>query len=310
MTGAGSGSLAFGKEQSFLGSLTTDGDSNPEYWQFGRNTAITELSMDTMLQRLDEEGAVESVESVKTGFEGAFAIESTISSDVHNDVEDLVFNDGGTQFKSGRPQTATIYTGVDYLDGTTERALEGCTPVDYSINYTEGGLLTYQLRFLYADETPSASITPTNVTEVSDGTSAVFHSLDLDIDGVDVSKLQDATLSISNISRFQRGGEGPTPVDVVIAAPETTLDATAIYGGRDRLDLAYGSAGASGPQDRLGSVPATWDITVDGTAVSTYNLAKIKPATYEWSDVINSGDTDTTDPTTFNVDGDPAVTVV
>jgi hypothetical protein len=309
MTGGGAGSLAFGKEQSFLGSLTTDGSSNDEFWQFGRDEAVTELSLDNQLQRLDEAGAVESVESVKTGFEGAVSIEATISSDVHNDVEELVFNGAG-QFATGRPQSSQIFVGIDYLSGTTERVLKGCIPIEYTINYTEGGLLTYALSLLYADEEKNTSHTPTGVTTVSDGTSAAWHSLDVQLDGTtQTSKLQELSLSISNIARFHRGGEGPTPVDAVIAAPETTLDMTAIYDTEQRLELAYGGDGSTTPQDRLTDVSAALDITVDGTNVSTYNLTKLKPATGDWSDVINAGDTDATDPTTFNVDGEPAVSV-
>jgi len=307
--GAGSGRLAFGKEQSFLGSLTTDANSDPEYWQFGRDEAITELSLDNQLQRLNEAGAVESVESVKGAFSGSVGIEATISSDVHDDVEDLVFNGSG-QFAAGRPQTARVFVGSDRHSGTTERVLKGCIPTDYSISYTEGGMLTYSVTLIYADEEKNSSHTPSGVTKVTDGTSAPWHALDVTLDGsAKTSKLQDLSLSISNIARFQRGGNGPTPVDVVIAAPETELSMTARLDTEQRLELAYGGSGNSTPQDRLGSVSASLDITVDGTAVSTYSLAKLTPATYDWSDIINSGDTDVTDPTTFNVDGEPAVSV-
>lgn len=309
MPGAGAGSLAFGHEQSFLGDLTTDTDSNPEYWQFGRAESITELSLDNELQRLDEAGAVESVESMKTAFSGALSVEATISSDVHDAVEDMVFNGAG-QFEAGRPQTSKVFVGIDYLSGTTERVLSGAIPTDYTITYSEGGLLTYSVSLLYADEERSTSHTPSGVTTVSDGTSAAWHSLDFTLDGTpQTSKLQSLTLSISNIARFQRGGDGPTPVDAVIAAPETTLDMTATYDTEDRLDLAYGGSSTTSPKDRIEGVAASLDIAVDGTSVSTYDLAKVTPATQDWSDVINSGDTDATDPTTFNVDGEPAVSI-
>ena len=191
----------------------------------------------------------------------------------------------------------------DYLDGTAERELLGCTPVEYSVSYEQGGMTTYSLSMLYADETESASITPTDVTQVSDGSSVPFHGTTLTIDGVDVTKLQSATLSISNIARFQRGGE-TTPVDAVIAAPETTLDMSAIFSGPEkRLDLAYGGGGVSEPQDQLSSVSASLALTSKGgTSVATYSLPKLKPDSYSWADLIDA-ETDLTEPTTFHVNG-------
>ncbi|WP_135302640.1 phage tail tube protein [Haloarcula amylovorans] len=302
MTGAGSATLAFGKEQSFMGDLTQDGSSNDEYWEFGRSESLTDLSLDNQLQRLDEAGAVESVESVKQNFEGAVSVDATISSDTFNDVEDLVFNDGGTAFTNGRPQSAKIYAGVDYLDGTSERELVGCIPVDFTpVSYEQGGMATFSVSFLYADENLGTSITPSGVTSVSNGTSAPFHAVSLDIDGTTVTKLQSAEITISSISRFQYGAAGPTPVDAVIADPTTELTAEAIYSGPSRLELALGGTGATSPQDSVGSVAGQVDVTIDGTSLSTYDLADITPATESWNNVISSDDT--TETNTFNSDG-------
>jgi len=213
MTGAGSASLAFGKERSFKGSLIdADSNGNPDYWQFGRNETLTDLSLDNQLQRLNEAGAVESVESVKQNFEGAVSVEAAISADTYGDVEDLVYNNGGTSFTNGRPASARIFAGVDYLDGTAERELIGCIPVDFTpVSYEQGGMATFSISFLYADETLATSITPSSVTSVSSGTSAPFHAITLDIDGTTVSKLQSATLSFGSLYRFERG-PGPPPV--------------------------------------------------------------------------------------------------
>jgi len=299
VTGGGAASLAFGKEQSFTGALS----GPPDYWAFGRNPTLTDLSLENQLQRLDEADAVESVESVKTNFEGAVAVEAVVSADVHGDVHDLVFNDGGTAFTSGRPTTGRIYAGIDYLDGTAERELIGCIPVDYSVTYEQGAMTTYSLTMLYADEAEATSITPTSVTQASDGSSVPFHGTDLTIDSASVTKLQSTTLSISNIARFQRGGE-TAPVDAVIAAPETTLDMSAIFSGPEkRLDLAYGGGSVSEPQDQLSSVTGSLSLTSKGgTSVATYGLPKLKPDTYQWADLIDA-ETDLTEPTTFHVNG-------
>ncbi|QLG47894.1 hypothetical protein [Natrinema halophilum] len=303
MTGGGAASLAFGKEQSFKGSLVdSDSDGTPEYWAFGRNPTVTELDLDRALERLTEGDQAESVESLATNLEGAFAVETVISSDVHGDVEDIVFNDAGTGFKAGRAVSSRVFAGIDYLDGTCERELIGCIPLEYSISYTQDGTLTYSLSMGYADEKTATSLTPSSVNQVSDGTSAAAHSFQLDVDGTTVTKLQEAELSITNISRFQRG-PSPIAVDAVLARPETELTADAIFSGPSRLELAYGSSGSTSTQDRMSSVAGTITITIDGTALSTYNLAKLKPDTYSWNDLISDGDTDMTDSTTFNVDG-------
>jgi len=306
MTGAGSGSLAFGLEDSFLGSVT----GGPDYYGFGRDPTLSEASIDNMLQRMPEAGSVWSVESVKDNFEGAVTVEAVVNADVFPSVEDIVFNgtngSGDKAIVAGRPQTATVFTGVDYLDGTTERALEGCIPQSFSIDYTQDGKVRYTLGMLYADESSNTSITPSSVTTASEGSHAAAQDFSLDISGTSIPKLQSATLSIDNIARFQRDGN-PTPADVVVGRPQATLETTGIYSGPSRLERAYGSASATSPQDRLDGVAATVGIANDGTTISTYNLATVSPATYDWSDVIS--ESDTTEPITWNVDGEDAVTV-
>jgi len=303
MTGGGAASLAFGKEQTFKGSLAdSDSDSNPDYWQFGRDESVTELDLDRALTELTEADDPEYVESVAGNLEGAISIEAVVSSDVHGDVEDLVFNDGGTGFTSGRAASGRIFVGIDYLDGTAERELIGCVPLDYSVSYEQGEPVSYSLSMAYADEKLDTSITPSSITSVSDGTSAMYHGVTLDIDGAEVTKLQSAELSISNISRFQWGADH-VAVDAVLARPQKELSVTSIITGPSRTELAYGSAGATETAARMNSVTGSFDVAVDGQSVSTYDLPKLKPSTNSWEDVITDGDTDTTDPTTFNVNG-------
>jgi hypothetical protein len=301
MSGAGSATLAFDEESSFLGSPS---DSSG-FISFGRNPTVQDLSIDNQLTRLREAGKIQSVESLKGNFEGAFGVEAVINAETFSQVESLIFNDGGTGLKTGRPQSAVVRVGVEYLDSagtaTDVRELSGVIPTDFSVDYSQGEPLTYSATFLYADESDSSE--PASVTRPAGGADAAFHSFGLDIDGATVSKLQSASLSLSNLSRFHYGAD-PTPVDATLAAPEVTLDAEAIYEGPDRLDLAYG--GASSPQDRVGGVSATVDISVNGTAVSTYTLPTVTPDSYSWESLLDA-DSDTADSTTFNVDGQVSV---
>lgn len=301
MPGAGSGSLAFGKEGEFMNSL----QGAPDYWGFGRNPTITDLSLDNQLQRLRAAGAVQSVESVKQNFEGAVNVEAVVSSDVHSDVEDLVFNDGGTGFTNGEPAYGRVFAGIDFIGGVAERALKGCIPVEYTLNYEQGGMLTYSLNMLYAGEDLNTEITPSSITEASEGTSVPWHGATLTIDSGTVADLQSAALSISEIARFTRGAS-PTPTGAVNGPCTTTLDATALFNGPTRTELAYGEADATSPQDAMTSVSGSLELADRNGTVSTYDLPNLKPDTASWNDVL-SGDTNTTDQTTFNVDGEVTV---
>lgn len=311
MTGAGAASLSFGKESTFLGSVTDDDSSgNPSFYQFGRNPTVPNLSLDNQLQRMKEAGVIESVEAVKQNFEGAFGVEATVNANVHDQVKKIVFNDGGGGFATGAAQSAEIRAGAEYLDKATSgtstevRALKGFVPTSYEESYEQGGMVTFSLTGLYGDEQESTE--PTDLTKPTGGNDAAFHNYSLDIDGATVTKLQSATLSFENLYRFHYGSASSTPVDAVLASPETTLDVEAIYDTDKRTELAYGSAGATSPSDRLNSVSASVDVTVGGTTVSTYTLPQIKPATHDWSSLVDD-ETDLTDPTTFFVSGGVSV---
>jgi len=308
MVSAGAATVAFAKEQQPMGTLVDgDSDGTPEYWKFGRDPTINELDLQRELTRLTEGDEAEYVESVAGNLEGAFSVEAVVSSDVHGDVENLVFNNAdGTGFEPGRAASGRVFTGIDYLSGTAERELIGCIPLEYSLSYEQGETFTYSLSMAYADEKLSTSITPSSINSVSDGTSAMFHGVDLQIDGAAVSLLQSAELSITNISRFLRGASHIAE-DAVLARPETELTVNSVLTGPSRTELAYGSVGATETAARMNNVSGSLGVSVDGTSVSTYNFSKLKPNNNSWNDVISDGDTDTADETTFHVNGSLAV---
>ena len=305
MTGAGSGELLIAHEETLGGTLVdSDSSGDPELYAPGRDPTLDELDLQRQLERQREPDAVEPVESVAQNLEGAVGISATVSSDVHAEVEQVVFNDGGSGFTNGRPNTATVFTGIDYLDGTANRKLSGCIPLSYELTYEQGGMVTYSLALAYQDEETDVPIPTAEVTRVDDGTSAPFHGFDLTIDGASVSKLQSATLSIDNISRFQRG-TSHIPIDAVIAAPETTLDAEAIISGPDKLELAYGSTSATATQASMDSVSGSVTVEVSGTTVSTYALPQLKPDSYAWANILSTDDA--TESYTMHVNGGTGV---
>lgn len=297
MTGAGSAELAAVHEDS-LGTLP----GSPTYWEFGRDPSLSDAELSNTLARLRTPRNEEAVESLKQNLEGAVEVEAVISSDVQGEVHTLVFNDGGSGFTSGRLNSATIYAGVDYLDGTAERQLTGCIPLEYSVTYEQGSPCTFTATMGYQTETLNTSITPSSITTVSDGTSVAHHGASLTVDSVTLSKLQSATLSISNIGRYQRGPSAE-PVDAVLAAPETTLDFEAIITGPDRLEIAYGAADATEPQDQMSAVSGSFAFADGGsTTAADYTLSQIKPDTYTWNALVDAEE-DTTESISAHVNG-------
>lgn len=302
MTGAGTATVAAAAESSFK---TLPG--TPDYFVPGRDLAVEPIELDRALARQRAPDAVFATQSVAQNIEGAFGVEFTMDSSRQSDVHDIVFNTTAPYtLAPGVATSSRWYMGLDYLSGTAERELIGCVPVDYSVSYTQGGPIRVSISFLYADEASNTSITPSSISEPT-GDSAQFHGADLTIDGTTQAKLQDATLSLSNISRFQRGAD-PVALAAVVGPAQASLDTTAIFSETDQLELAYGGSGQTSTAADMDAVTASLDISAGGSTVASHSLAQCKPATYSWADLV-AGDTDTTESVTFNVDGDPAVSI-
>ncbi|WP_049986827.1 hypothetical protein [Halobellus rufus] len=291
MSGSGSTPVAFGKEAEFNGALVNDAD--PDYYLSGRNTTIEEIELPRALERLSDPDVVEAIESIAGRIEGAFQANWAVAADVHEHVRDIVFNDGGTGFTHGQAATSKWFIGVDHLSGTVERALGGVTPTDYSLSYNDDqNTITASLTAIYASESKSASITPANIIGPETDSTVPFHGFSLDVDGATVKTLQSATLSISNIAQFITGPESEA-LDAVIAEPTTDLQFNAIIDGPDHIELAYGGGGQSVDdiQDSVGAVPGTITLSQAGADVATYDLPRIEPDTYSWSDLVSSNPT-------------------
>jgi len=310
MTGAGSSTqLIFAKEQTMGGSLVDeDGDGNPDYWSFGLNPSLTELDLNRQLARLRDATSAEAVESIAGKLDGAVGVEATIT-DLHSHVHDIIFPDNGQGFTPGRPPFSRIFTGVQHLDGSVNRELRSCIPLEYSVSYDENTeTVTYSLNLGYATEPDNpASVDPSSITTASTGETAAFHGFSLSLDGVKVSKLSACELSISDIARYHYGASAE-PVDATVAAPESELDMAATFssGSADRLELAYGGSGAASPQDRLDSVSGKIDITGPNGSLATYTLPRVKPDSVSWESVVATEDTQ--DNLTAHVNGGVEVT--
>ncbi|MFC6973653.1 phage tail tube protein [Halomicroarcula sp. GCM10025709] len=256
------------------------------------------------------EDNAEAVDSLAQNLEGSFGLSWTMSNDTHGNIRDIVFNDGGNGFTSGRAALSRWYVGTEYLPtpsdppSVRERVLKGCIPLEYSQTYTQGGEIRESLTMGYADEERNTSITPTGVSRATNGNDVPFHGCQLDADGAQVSLLQSATLSISNMYRFYRD-ETPTPADATLAAPTTTLELEAIYDEQQdtQLGIAYGSTSSpTSTQDRLEAIPLTLSYDVQGNTVAEYSLPSCKPQSTSWNSLID-GENNLTQSQTFHVNG-------
>lgn len=288
---SGAATVAYADEDSYLGSVVTD----PTYYQPGKDVTVQDLELSNALQRVRDPSAAEAALSVATRLEGAVAVAFTMTNvEWHT----LVTNDGSdSSLTPGQMPSTRWFVGVDYASGTVERELKGVVPLEWSLEYTEGGLITVTLTMAYGDESKNTSITPGTVSKGGDP--FVFHGAALDIDGVAQTKMSSATLSMSNISRLQRGAQRK-PVDAVVAAPEASLNAQTAFTEADQLEVAYGNASAPATGD-ISSVSGS--LTVDnGTTTATYNLSNVKPDTYSWADVVNK-DADFAESIAYHVNG-------
>ncbi|WP_435175653.1 phage tail tube protein [Halorussus sp. AFM4] len=306
MTGAGTADLAFAKESSFLGSLVdSDADGTPEYFEPGKDPTLQELTLQRALQRQRDPSNVWSSQSVAQNLEGAFGIQFTMDDSRIGDVHDIVFNDAGTGLTSGLAASSRWFLGLDYLSGTAERVLKGVVPMDFTVEYSQGGQIRLNITFAYADEEYNTSITPSSV-QAANGASAQWHGMDLTIGGTTQVKEQSATLSISDMSRFQRGSE-PIAVEAVVANPQATLDVTGIFSETNQMELAYGGSGQTTTSKTMSSVSGSMALSAAGATVTTYNFGQLKPNEYSWNELL--GTEDTTEQVPFNIDGNPAVSI-
>jgi hypothetical protein len=291
---AGASTVAYGIEDSFLGSVT----GAPDYFGLGQDPVVEEAELSRALSRGREPNtdSAEPVRSLAQNLEGAFTVTFTPKDWGHHD---FVFN--ATSPYSLTPDLASparFFIGIDYFSGIAERELMGVVPTQYQVNYEQNEDIRVTITCVYADESKQTSVTPSSID--NSGTPHQFHGATLTVDSATVSKLQSATLSMENLYRLQRG-TSEVAVEAVLDAPVTTLDVEAIFDGPSWLELAYGSSGSSSPQTSMSSVSGSLALS-DGSNTTTFDFPQLKPDSYTWSNLINAEE-NLTDPTTFHVNG-------
>jgi hypothetical protein len=292
MTGAGSATVAWAPEDSYLG-----GTSSPTYREPGTNVQVQTAELSRNLLEILAPDDPEAQAYLAQNIEGQLGVSWILKND---DFHRFTFNDSFTTFTSGTVNSAEWYLGVDYIGGTTERQIKGWVPASVSIEYsgsTEAARVT--VSGPYGDEATNTSITPGTIDRSGDEVPG--HGADLQIDGTSVAKLQTATIQFENISRLQRGPD-PRPLEAVQGNVTETVDMEAIYDGPSRYKLALGGTAATSTQDQMSAVPATVSFDVGGTTIADYSFTAVKPDTYDWQDLVNA-DADLNESITFNARG-------
>lgn len=298
MTGAGSATVAYALEDSYMGTLTdSDADGTPEWYQPGVNVTVGDLSLENALERVRQPNDPTPAGSREGNFEGAASVSFTMTDD---NFHDLVFADGGTALPNSpmAAPSSTWYFAVDMPDGTTEeRTPTGAIVTEASINYQQGGEITVDLTIIYGDE-PDTVTAPTDadIQQPSEADVFTWHGTTLNVNTLGQSLLQSATLSLSGLARFRRG-QSRNPFDAVVDAIEPSFTTDATFTERDQLELAYGG---TSPQDTVGKVDGTLTFeNGQGTSIS-YNLTGLQPTGYSWSDLV-APDTDLGEPLDYHI---------
>lgn len=265
------------------------------HYRPGRDIQIDELRLTNNQQRMREEDQPEPVESVEGNFEGRLSLSWTMSSDTHDDVRDIIFNDGGTGFTDGEPAYSRWFVGTDYLDtsfgsNTVELELRSCIPLSYTITYEqETNTVREQATFGFADLRKNTAFTASSITGPTAGSDAEFHGVSLTVNSSTVNRNQATTVEFPEpLARYHRE-EDRNPVAAVEAGPEPTLSSTVIYHTDDYLGLALSgdTAGSTQPQEQLGNTSGNIAFSAGGATINTYTFAGLSLEEWQGQDLAN-----------------------
>jgi len=290
MTGAGTGTAAYAAEDSFR---TLPG--TPTWIQPGFDMSIGSASLANALQRSRHQGDPRPAGSREGNLEGALSLSFSLTDDQYHE---LTFaNDAGTGLATeGKlAPTSTWYLEGRLPDGSEARILEGAGVESWTINYQQGEDVTVDLTIVYtAEYDPADADAPTppiedDITKPTKSDKVMWHDVDFSLDSTTVEKLQSLSVEVGNMARPRRG-QSRYIQDMVVGAYEPSLSFEAILAGTNRRETAYGSIGATTPEDTITEQTATLTLG----SLGDYTLSKVQPNSYDWQQLIDSEDT--TDP--------------
>ncbi|UHQ96465.1 phage tail tube protein [Natrinema halophilum] len=295
MTGAGSATVAYALEQSYMGSLVdSDSDGSPDWIQPGMDITVGDLTVEQALERSRHPDDPTPAGSREGNFEGALSVSFSMTDD---NFHDLIFADGGTALPTSpmRAPSSTWYCAAEMPDGTTEtRTPTGAIVPDATISYEQGSDITVELTLLYGDE-PSDVTAPSTVQKPSDADVFSWHGATFKVDTLNQPLMQSTTLSLSGLARFRRG-QDRHPYDAVVDAIEPSFSTDATFTERDQLAAAVDNS-RDGP---VGKVPATLSFANGQGTTIEYSLTDCQPASYSWADLV-AANADLSEPIDYHV---------
>lgn len=297
MTLAGTSEVSFADEDSFK---TLPG--TPTWYRPGEDITIDNFTLNRNLDRKRAPDDPRPSGSRAGNREVAFSISFSLTdTNWHN----MVFANSGTGLaQSGAlAPTATWYLKSDTLPGTEERFIQGAAVESWSLEYNQGEDVTVSLTIIGAtdiDATDAGSpAVPASISSPSKDDIVTFAGADFNLNGSQLSTmLQSFSAEVSGMAQFRRGQQ-QSPVDVEVGAYEPSFSVTAILEDSTQRELAYGTSGATQPQDTIDSSSGTITLANPAGSLVTYNLVDLQPTEYSWEALV-SPDENTSDPTTYH----------
>lgn len=279
--GAGAASVAWTPESDYLGGPT----GSPTYYLPGANVQTQDIEIERNLATIRVPDDVEAKDWVAQNFDGALGIQFVLTDD---NFHRLVFNSSFTGFTSGAVNSAEWYLGADLSSGSTvERQVKGWAPGQATINYSgTTELTTATLTGPYGDEEKNTSLTPGSLVDNTGGDEVPGHGAELQVNGSRITKLTDATITFSDISRLIPDSNTLKPVDAVAGPVQQSVSLSAIYDGSDLYELALGGSAATSVQDFVDAASFTATFDRDGTTIADFTFDTVKPTNYNWSDLV------------------------
>lgn len=292
MTGAGSATVAYTPEDEF-----GDGPgADPTWRQPFIDVTVGSISVEQALERSRQPDDPTPAGSRPGNWEGALDVSGVLCNDHWHE---LVFADGGTALPNSAMEapSAAWYLDVTLPDGSAEpRTPTGAIVPSATINYEQGQDITVDLTILYGFE-PDDVAEPETIEQPSDEDAYQWHGASFEVDGMNQSLMQSASLSLDGLARFRRG-QSRHPHSAVVDAIEPSFSTDATFTERDQLTLAVDD---TADDDLIDKVPATFALENGQGETIEYELKECQPASYDWSELV--GEDDLSEPIDYHVAG-------
>jgi hypothetical protein len=297
VTLAGSGSLYYAHEDTFK---TLPG--TPTWYEPGEEISIDNFTLQRNLDRKRKPDDPRPQGSRAGNREVALSLSWALTD---TNWHDMALPAGGTGLATSGSlaPTATWYASVDTLPGTEEGFIQGGAVESWSLEYNQGESVTVSVTIIGATWIDAADAdapaVPSSPVRPSKDDIVNFQGADFNLNGSQLStKLQSFSFEVSGAAQFRRGQQ-QEPVDAVVGAYEPSFSVTATLEDSTQRELAYGTSGATSPQDTVDSSSGEITLANPNGSLVTYSLANLQPTETSWESLL-SAEENTSDPTTYH----------